>query len=759
MKPQSRPDCYEPDVLFTYDRLRRQVAVIVDGVSTNTYTYDTETLALSVETQNGMEINRTTDLPAPQSFATRQAGALGRDSGFSLGSGYSVQYGYDAYGRLSSLSALASLRETNTFTYSYLPNTDLISGMTASSGFLWTRAYESARSLITSVENRCGEAVISRYDYTNDELGRRTSRADSGLAFAAQPTYGDSATVEMPAYNAYSYNIRSEVTGAARRWGTPGASGDLVLGQQYTYAFDPIGNRITAAEGDTSRTASYTANALNQYTQRTVPDEKDLIGTAPTNVAVTVNQNAASRQNAYWYHALEVTNAASAAYPQVAITAVYNPPGTNDADVVTSQTGHVFVAKTPEQFTYDDDGNLTQDGRFDYTWNGENRLIKAETRDDLPTAVPRVRVEYAYDHQSRRIASATSTWTNDAWQAVESHAFLYDGWNVVTELTHSQTHTLTNSFIWGLDLSGTLQGAGGIGGLLAASLGGTTAFYCHDANGNVGQLTSADGDLFAHYEYSPFGETVVSIGPLAKANPFRFSTKHWDDATGLGYWGYRWYSPGMGRWISRDPIGETVDQALGLYCFINNNCLADVDLFGLLSAKFKEKLKKKLKEWLWNYDPKGYNSVIKQALKEHFEELAAEAILKYGGKANCVRTTSEAKVYRARRHHFYSYYLDVPAPNEPQHVTIVEHFSDLDNTDYLVTVPPIDTCKNSTHCVSIYKLGEGFDISIELDEHGPVVPSSADWILKGLSYELFEREQLHLRLIGNGTVNLLCCSK
>ena len=126
----------------------------------------------------------------------------------------------------------------------------------------------------------------------------------------AQPTYGDSATVEMPAYNAYSYNIRSEVTGAARRWGTPEASGDQVLGQQYTYEFDDIGNRITAAEGDTDRTANYTANDLNQYTQRTVPDEMDLIGTAPTNVAVTVNQNPVTCQSAYWHHALEVTNAA-----------------------------------------------------------------------------------------------------------------------------------------------------------------------------------------------------------------------------------------------------------------------------------------------------------------------------------------------------------------------------------------------------------------------------------------------------------------
>lgn len=73
-----------------------------------------------------------------------------------------------------------------------------------------------------------------------------------------------------------------------------------------------------------------------------MPDEKDMIGTAPTNVAVTVNQNPVSRQSAYWHHALEVDNATEAAYPDVAITAVYNPPGTNDPDVVTSKTGHVF---------------------------------------------------------------------------------------------------------------------------------------------------------------------------------------------------------------------------------------------------------------------------------------------------------------------------------------------------------------------------------------------------------------------------------
>jgi hypothetical protein len=59
-----------------------------------------------------------------------------------------------------------------------------------------------------------------------------------------------------------------------------------------------------------------------------------------------------------------VTNSAAAAYQAVAVAAVWNQLGTNDADVLSSQTGKVFVARTPEAFTYDADGNLLTDGRY-----------------------------------------------------------------------------------------------------------------------------------------------------------------------------------------------------------------------------------------------------------------------------------------------------------------------------------------------------------------------------------------------------------
>jgi len=50
-----------------------------------------------------------------------------------------------------------------------------------------------------------------------------------------------------------------------------------------------------------------------------------------------------------------------------------------NSDIVTTNSGFVFVAKTPQVLQYDADGNLTNDSRFSYSWDGENRLLKVET--------------------------------------------------------------------------------------------------------------------------------------------------------------------------------------------------------------------------------------------------------------------------------------------------------------------------------------------------------------------------------------------
>jgi RHS repeat-associated protein len=94
-----------------------------------------------------------------------------------------------------------------------------------------------------------------------------------------------------------------------------------------------------------------------------------------------------------------------------------------------------------------------------------------------------------------------------------------------------------------------------------------------------GLVSAADGSVAAKYEYGPFGELIRASGPLAFENPFRFSTKYYDDETDLVYYGYRFYNPATGRWLNRDPLGE--HGGLNLYGFVNNNPNSYLDPLGL----------------------------------------------------------------------------------------------------------------------------------------------------------------------------------
>lgn len=185
--------------------------------------------------------------------------------------------------------------------------------------------------------------------------------------------------------------------------------------------------------------------------------------------------------------------------------------------------------------------------------------------------------DYGYDDYVRK---NVFEWQTDHWSLSTEHWFAYDGWNLIKETT-TDSGTSTDFYVWGLDVSGSLQGAGGIGGLLSKtnSLTSQTFLYTFDANGNVGQLgDSSNGTIAAHYEYDPFGKVLVVTGSEAEGNSFRFSTKYYDVETGLYYYGFRCYDPVSGRWWTRDPIEE--EGGLNLYGFVGNNPIGSVDKDG-----------------------------------------------------------------------------------------------------------------------------------------------------------------------------------
>jgi RHS repeat-associated protein len=133
-----------------------------------------------------------------------------------------------------------------------------------------------------------------------------------------------------------------------------------------------------------------------------------------------------------------------------------------------------------------------------------------------------------------------------------------------------------------------MQGAGGIGGLLARSDGysggnfTTHNYYFCDGNGNITYMLDSSQRMIASYRYDPFGNTISKSGTLADANVYRFSSKEIHVNTGMYYYGYRFYDPNLQRWINRDPIGER--GGVNLYEFVRENPIGLIDTLGLADS-------------------------------------------------------------------------------------------------------------------------------------------------------------------------------
>jgi RHS repeat-associated protein len=174
------------------------------------------------------------------------------------------------------------------------------------------------------------------------------------------------------------------------------------------------------------------------------------------------------------------------------------------------------------------------------------------------------------------------------WLFDRQHTFVWDGWNIVLErIDHAYLPPCILEYYWGDDLSGTEQGAGGVGGLLAVSLNGAFCVPYYDCNGNIMGYVDEFGSIAARYVYDPFGNSLTSGGIGSSFNGydfidylnFGFSTKYHDREVGLVAYQLRSYSPRLGRWLNRDPIEE--EGGVNLYGFVDNGAIYKFDVFGL----------------------------------------------------------------------------------------------------------------------------------------------------------------------------------
>ena len=252
---------------------------------------------------------------------------------------------------------------------------------------------------------------------------------------------------------------------------------------------------------------------------------------------------------------------AAAGFPPANGENTYTAIGQDNIGRLSTNSVTVNCLET-NNFTYDYNGNLTSDGTRNFAYDDENQLVGVWVADVWSN-------NFVYDGLMRKRIERDYSWSGGAWVETNEVHYVYDG-NLVAQERYfdpqlsTQTPIDLITYTRGADVSDTLQGAGGVGGLLARTdmgklTGGdpsANAYYYSDPMGNVVGMVGTNGMVVAQYQYDPYGNLISMTGPLAAANRYRFSSKEWNDNDGLYYYGYRFYDPNLQRWLNRDPIGE-----------------------------------------------------------------------------------------------------------------------------------------------------------------------------------------------------------
>jgi RHS repeat-associated protein len=106
---------------------------------------------------------------------------------------------------------------------------------------------------------------------------------------------------------------------------------------------------------------------------------------------------------------------------------------------------------------------------------------------------------------------------------------------------------------------------------------GTPLFYTTDHLGSIRELTDGAGAVRARYDYDPYGRTTKISGD--KDSVFAFTGHLLHTPSGLALAAYRAYDPGLGRWISADPIG--LRGGPNLYSYVGGRPIDASDPLGL----------------------------------------------------------------------------------------------------------------------------------------------------------------------------------
>ncbi|MCF7818477.1 MAG: hypothetical protein K9M54_11410, partial [Kiritimatiellales bacterium] len=431
-------------------------------------------------------------------------------------------------------------------------------------------AYDPANGRLASVSNIL-DGIATSYAY--DLMDRVTNivyRASDGSLIRSLDYAYDAAgmitnKVVNDGYrlmvNSYQYDSLDRLVGETQS--SSATSAPSVV----EYAYDLAGNRLSKTVNGLG--SSYTLGTGNRLASTETIFTIDFQGSSSEPVGTD------GRWGALW-----VSNATAQTrfVPQTDgmdfwIDDLALVPGTNQlVAAVRDQAGNMGFAtntvfldaeSTNTQYQYDAAGCLTNLNGTALEWDERYRLAHV-----VPPSGGSV--EYGYDVLGRK-ASRTESGSTEY--------YIHDGGHVLADLYGNLWYHRIYAYGPGVDniLAMTVYPNG--------SPSGTTYHYLKDHQNSVIALTDASGTVVESYEYDAYGNTKVfdatgnELTESAYGNRYCFQGREIDWATGLYHFRARWYDPGTGRWLSKDPIG--IRGGLNQYVFCADNPVMFVDPMGL----------------------------------------------------------------------------------------------------------------------------------------------------------------------------------
>jgi RHS repeat-associated protein len=215
-------------------------------------------------------------------------------------------------------------------------------------------------------------------------------------------------------------------------------------------------------------------------------------------------------------------------------------------------------------YTYDAAGNMQSDGTYRYTFDAENRI--ACMNPDVNWVCHTNSISYTYDADGRRVKKSSGA---NYWYGPGGAAYAET----------DSAGNWTNYIFFG-------------GQRLARNVSGDIKYYITDHLHSTAMFVDKAGTTAAILDDNdmyPWGGIVPGVGKTTSTNTVKFTGKYRDNESQLDYFGARYYSNTIGRFMSPDwaakpttvPYAKFGDpQSLNLYSYVENGPVNRIDVDG-----------------------------------------------------------------------------------------------------------------------------------------------------------------------------------